>query len=44
MTLAIEPGIYVKGADAIKLEDDILITNNGCEVLSKASRDWIIPI
>jgi Xaa-Pro aminopeptidase len=44
MTMAIEPGIYVKGADAIKLEDDILITNNGCEVLSKASRDWIIPI
>jgi Xaa-Pro aminopeptidase len=43
MTMAIEPGIYVKGADAIKIEDDILITEKGCEVLSRASRDWIIP-
>ncbi len=42
MTLAIEPGIYVKGADAIKIEEDILINETGCEVLSRASRDWII--
>jgi len=42
MTFAVEPGIYVQGANAMKLEEDLLITESGCEVLSKASRDLVI--
>jgi len=42
MTFAVEPGIYVQGANAMKLEEDLLITESGCEVLSKASRELVI--
>lgn len=34
-TFAIEPAIYKVGAGAVKLEDCVLITENGCEALSK---------
>ncbi len=44
MTLTIEPGIYISPSEeipeefwniGIRIEDDILITNNGCEVITK---------
>lgn len=44
MTLAIEPAIYVVGAGAMKLEDDILITESGCEILSNCSRDFVVNV
>lgn len=39
MTICIEPGIYVAGAGNMKLEDDLLITEDGCEVLTRSSHD-----
>lgn len=33
MCLTIEPGIYVPGEFGIRIEDDILITPDGCEVI-----------
>ncbi|MCJ7625053.1 MAG: M24 family metallopeptidase, partial [Anaerolineaceae bacterium] len=44
MTFAIEPAVYEVGAGAMKLEDDILITENGCEILSNCSRDFVINV
>jgi Xaa-Pro aminopeptidase len=38
MTIAIEPGIYEVGAGAMKLEDSLVITDTGCEVISTCSR------
>ena len=38
MTIAIEPGIYFPGAGSMKLEDSLVITDNGNEVLSKCPR------
>ena len=35
MVITAEPGIYLPGEFGIRLEDDILITHDGCEVLSK---------
>lgn len=34
MVLAIEPGIYVAGSFGIRIEDMVLVTDNGVEVLS----------
>lgn len=35
MVIAIEPGIYVQGVGGVRLEDVMLVTIDGCEVLSK---------
>jgi Xaa-Pro aminopeptidase len=40
MVLAIEPGIYDEGKFGIRIEDTYIITKNGCEQLTKCSKDY----
>lgn len=37
--VTVEPGIYLPGVGGIRIEDDILVTANGCRVLSSLSKD-----
>jgi Xaa-Pro dipeptidase len=39
MVLTVEPGVYIPGFGGVRIEDDILITDNGCEILSKTHKD-----
>ncbi|MDQ6699171.1 MAG: Xaa-Pro peptidase family protein [Acidobacteriota bacterium] len=39
MTITIEPGVYIDGFCGIRIEDTVLVTATGCEVLTPTSKD-----
>lgn len=41
MVTTIEPGIYLPGVGAARVEDMVLVTESGCEVLTCAPRDLV---
>ena len=42
MVITIEPGAYIQDFGGIRIEDTVLVTKNGCEVLTPTSKELIV--
>ncbi len=42
MVITIEPGAYVEGLGGMRVEDTVLVTQTGCEVLTPTSKELIL--
>ena len=40
MVATVEPGIYIEGWGGIRIEDDVLVTDTGVEIITKAPKEF----
>lgn len=41
MTITIEPGVYREGVGGIRIEDTVLVTETGCEILTPTPKEFL---
>lgn len=42
MVVTVEPGIYIEGWGGVRIEDDVLVTDSGCDILTHATKEMLV--
>jgi Xaa-Pro aminopeptidase len=42
MVVTIEPGVYLEGLGGIRIEDTVLVTERGCEILTPTPKELAV--
>ena len=45
MTMTVEPGVYLPGVGGARIEDSVLVTRDGCKILTPATKELVtLPV
>jgi Xaa-Pro aminopeptidase len=44
MVATIEPGVYIPGFGGVRIEDDVVFTDGGCDVITASPKDRLIEV